>query len=78
MATPITPASNNGKVPDASRPATLRAEIHQATGIVSVQLGVTLTAALAHLQGYADTHHRPLADIAADVVAFRLKFDPEP
>jgi AmiR/NasT family two-component response regulator len=77
MAAPSTPAGN-GEVPDMSPLAAVRAEIHQATGIVSVQLGVTLTAALDHLQSYAHAHQRPLGEIAADVVAHRLRFNPEP
>lgn len=77
MAAPIRPAEN-GKVPDTSPLAVFRAEIHQAAGIVSVQLAVSLSAALARLQSYAEEHQRPLGDIAADVVAHRLRFDPEP
>jgi hypothetical protein len=77
VATPSYPAGN-GKVPDTSPLSAVWAKIHVATGMVSVQLGVTLTAALDHLQGYADTHQRPLGDIAADVVANRLRFNPEP
>jgi AmiR/NasT family two-component response regulator len=69
--------AGNGKLPDTSSLTAVRAEIHQATGIVSVQLGVTLTAALDHLQSYAHAHQRSLGEIAADVVAHRLHFNPE-
>jgi hypothetical protein len=77
MVAPSTPAGN-GKLPDTSSLTAVRAEIHQATGIVSVQLGVTPAAALDHLQSYAHAHQRPLGEIAADVIAHRLSFNPEP
>jgi ANTAR domain/GAF domain len=51
-----------------------RAEIHQATGMVLAQLGITATDALARLRGYAFVHQRLLADIARDVVARSLVF----
>jgi hypothetical protein len=56
-------------------PATYRAEVHQATGMVSVQLGVSLAEALVRLRAHAWTQDRLLADVAADVVARRLRFD---
>jgi hypothetical protein len=52
-----------------------RAEVHQATGMISVQLGVTQAVALIRLRAYAFSHHRALADVAADVVARRMRFD---
>lgn len=51
-----------------------RAEVHQATGMISVQLGVTQAVALVRLRAYAFSHHRPLAVVAADVVARRTRF----
>ncbi|HEU5158433.1 MAG TPA: GAF and ANTAR domain-containing protein [Streptosporangiaceae bacterium] len=53
-----------------------RAEVHQATGMVSVQLGVGVTEALIRLRAYAYIHDRRLMDVAADVVARRLRFAP--
>jgi GAF domain-containing protein len=53
------------------------AEIHQASGIVAVQLGVAVGAALGLLRAHAFTHDRSLRDIATDVVARRLRFDPD-
>jgi hypothetical protein len=50
--------------------------VHQATGMVSVQLGVTMEVAFSRLRGRAFADQRPLADLAADVVARRLRFDP--
>jgi AmiR/NasT family two-component response regulator len=52
-----------------------RAEVHQATGMVSVQLDVSQAVALVRLRAYAFSEHRPLADVAADVVARRMRFD---
>ena len=56
-------------------PVTYRAEVHQATGMISVQLGVTLAEALVRLRAHAWAGDRLLADVAADVVARRLRFD---
>ena len=51
-----------------------RAEIHQATGMVSVQLDVSATEALARMRAHAFVHNRLLIDVAADVVGRRLAF----
>jgi hypothetical protein len=54
-----------------------RAEIHQATGMVLMQLEVTAPEALARMRGYAFVHGRLLMDVARDVVARRLVFTEE-
>jgi hypothetical protein len=54
-----------------------RAGVHQAVGMVSVQLGVDLGDALARLRAYAYVTDRRLSDVAADVVARRLAFHPD-
>jgi len=54
-----------------------RAEIHQATGMVLVQLGISATDALARLRAHAFVHQRLLIDVACDVVARRLVFTPD-
>lgn len=51
-----------------------RAEIHQATGMVLDQLGVSATDALARMRGHAFARQRLLIDVARDVVARRLVF----
>jgi ANTAR domain/GAF domain len=51
-----------------------RAEIHQATGMVLVQLGISATDALARLRAHAFVHQRLLIDVARDVVTRRLVF----
>jgi hypothetical protein len=50
-------------------------QVHQATGMIIVQLGVSAAVALARLRAYAYTHDRRLRDVAADLVARRLRFD---
>jgi len=54
-----------------------RAEIHQATGLVIVQLRISATDALARLRAHAFSEQRLLIDVAQDVVAGRLYFTPE-
>jgi len=51
-----------------------RAEVHQATGMVLAQLGVSAQVALARLRGHAFVEQRLLIDVARDVVARRLQF----
>jgi hypothetical protein len=54
-----------------------RAEIHQATGMMVVQLGINATDALARLRAYAFVEQRLLSDVAHDVVSRRLSFTPD-
>lgn len=54
-----------------------RAEVHQATGMVLVQLGISATDALARLRAHAFVDQRMLIDVARDVVARRLHFTEE-
>ena len=49
--------------------------VHQAAGMVSVQLGVTVGQALVRLRAYAFGNDRLLADVAREVVARTLRFD---
>lgn len=49
--------------------------VHQASGMVAVQLGVSAAQALIRLRGYAFGNNRSLRDVAQDVVARRLRFD---
>ncbi|MFH8349503.1 GAF and ANTAR domain-containing protein [Streptomyces sp. NPDC018045] len=50
-----------------------RAEVHQATGMLSAQLRVSLPTALARLRGHAYATSRPIAEVARDVLARRLR-----
>jgi hypothetical protein len=52
-----------------------RAEVHQATGMISAQLRVTQAEALIRMRAHAFTQRRALADVAAEVVGRRLRFD---
>jgi hypothetical protein len=49
--------------------------LYQAQGMVMVQLGVDLAEAMARLRAHAYAHDRRLSDVAADVVAHRLRLD---
>lgn len=54
-----------------------RAEIDQATGMLTEQLSVNLEEAFIRLRAHAYAQDRRLADVAADVVARRLRFPPD-
>lgn len=54
-----------------------RVELYHAQGMVKVQLGVSLAEAMIRLRAYAYAQDRPLHEVAADVVARRLTFEPE-
>ena len=49
--------------------------VHQASGMVAAQLDVSVGQALIRLRAYAFGNDRPLAEVAEDVVARRLRFD---
>ncbi|MEO6081862.1 MAG: GAF and ANTAR domain-containing protein [Umezawaea sp.] len=49
--------------------------VHQATGMISAQLEVGMADAFATLRGRAFADQRPLGELAADVVARRVRFD---
>lgn len=51
-----------------------RPEVHQATGMISVQAAVGLTEALLLLRAHAFAHDRPVIDVARDVVRRTLRF----
>ncbi|MGQ0615872.1 MAG: GAF domain-containing protein [Acidimicrobiia bacterium] len=48
--------------------------VHQASGVVAVQLEVTIGEAMIRLRAYAFANSRLLKDVAADVVAHRTRF----
>ena len=60
--------------PGCAQSATYRAGVHQATGMISVQLNVSLAEALVRLRAHAYAQERPIAEVAADVVTRRLRF----
>jgi hypothetical protein len=73
---------------DAARPGTAgqppeqtllhHPQVHQATGMIMVQLGVPAAVALVRLRAFAYAAGRGLRDVAGDVVVRRLRFEPEP
>ena len=67
-------AGPNGPCPGWARPSTHRAEVHQATGMISVQLEVSLAEALVRLRAYAYAEDRLIDEVAADVVARSVRF----
>jgi hypothetical protein len=66
---------SHGREPELASPQ--HPEVHQATGMMIVQLGVSAALALVRLRAYAYCHERRLRDVAADVVARRLRFTPD-
>ncbi len=54
-----------------------RAEVHQATGMVSVQAMLGLAEALVLLRAHAYAAERPLLDVARSVISRSLRFRPE-
>ncbi len=52
-----------------------RAQVHQATGMISVQLGVGLGDALLMLRANAYAVGRSIRDVSTDVVLRRIRFD---
>jgi hypothetical protein len=68
-------AAVDGQAPDL---ALHRAEIDQATGMLTVQLGVPVAEAFARLRAYAYSQDRRLADVAGDIVARRLRLGRDP
>jgi hypothetical protein len=53
-----------------------QAEVHQATGMISVQLGVSLEEALVRLRAHAFASNVALGTVAGEVVRRRLRFGP--
>jgi ANTAR domain-containing protein/GAF domain-containing protein len=55
-----------------------RAEIDQATGMLTEQLGVGIADAFVRLRAYAYVNDLRLTDVARDIVARRLRLHPDP
>lgn len=70
-------AQQPGTPGQANPPHSLRhAVVHQATGMLSVQLALTLPQALLRLRAHAYGSGRSITDISQDVVDRRLRLDP--
>ena len=55
--------------------ANFRFVVHQASGMVAVQLGVSVAEALLRLRAHAFANDRLLAEVAEEVVGRKLRFD---
>jgi hypothetical protein len=53
----------------------IQAEVHQAIGFVSVELGVSLNEAWLRIRGYAFAHRLTLTDVARQIIERRLRLD---
>jgi hypothetical protein len=68
-----------GSTPDGPEPVafreagSFRAEIHQASGMLSEQIGCTMADALVQLRGRAYALGKPLAELASDVILRRTR-----
>ncbi|MER7975220.1 ANTAR domain-containing protein [Streptomyces sp. NPDC096080] len=51
--------------------------MHQATGVVMAQLGISAAPALARLRAHAFAEDRTIRDLAHEVVRGRIRFDGE-
>ncbi len=72
IATPV-----GGGHPDGYGPVLWHAQVHQAAGMISGQLGVSVLEALVRLRSYAYAHNEELTDVARSVVGRRLHFRPD-
>ena len=70
----LQPTSREGVLRDA---VDNRYEVYQAQGIVMVQLGVSLAEAMVRIRGHAYANNRRVGDIADDILAGRLTFEPD-
>lgn len=68
-------AEADASPPDTAMPVEMRREVHQASGMVMVQLGSSIDEALARLRAHAFSEGRPIDAVAHDVVTGRLKFE---
>ncbi|MER6212073.1 GAF domain-containing protein [Streptomyces sp. NPDC001642] len=72
------PQSSSAEYRDLDPPVLHQAVLHQATGMVSVQLAVPLAEALLRMRAHAYGNSRTLTNTARDIVARRLRLAPDP
>jgi ANTAR domain len=75
------PAGNAAATGPGGQPGELalhRAEIDQATGMLTEQLGAGIEEAFVRLRAYAYAHDQPITEVARDIVARRLRLRPDP
>jgi ANTAR domain len=68
-------APDNVLSPGLEAAVVYRAQIHQASGMVAIQLQVSAGEALARIRAYAFAHDRTIDVVAADIVGRRLRLD---
>jgi hypothetical protein len=68
-------AGSEGANSALAEPIDSQAEVHQATGMITIQLGVSLAEALLLLRAHAFDSGQTVTEIAAAVVSRRLRFD---
>lgn len=64
---------HNGPPGNGCRDELHRAVVHQATGMLSVDLGVSVATALDRLRAYAFAHDRPIVTVSREIVARSLQ-----
>lgn len=69
--------ANGALHPELGEPVAYRAEIHQATGFLSVTASVGMAEALLLMRAHAYATERPLLDVARAILGGRLHIDPE-
>jgi hypothetical protein len=75
LAGPTTASGEMGGQRPGADVAFHRAQVYQAAGMLTVQLGVTIEQAMVRLRGYAFASDRPLADVAAEIVGRILRLE---
>ena len=68
-------ASAGSLADEMDNPGDLRAVVHQASGMISRQLDLSIHSALLRLRAYAYSEGRSINDVAQDVVTRQLRFD---
>jgi len=71
------PTPVEGDYPNGPGPVLWQAQVHQAAGMLSVQLGISALEALVRLRAYAHNHNRRLTDVARSVVEHGLRLRPD-
>ena len=75
---PAAPGTGDGVAREMAAVLDRHAAVHQAAGMISVQLGVDPAAALMRLRAHAFAVDRPILAVAAEVLARELRFDNSP
>jgi hypothetical protein len=68
-------ADSDSPADELASPESLRAHVHQASGMLSARYDISVDAALLRLRAHAYATERPINDVARDVVARRLNIE---